>query len=225
MGYNDTSGDFVWSSASDKAKELSILTPRQYTAIVDSENFTRKDMVTCIIGALQASIKGEKTTLIKKLLHQSVFSEDQVKSTGLSDLMVAADLIKSSPQHYYLYQNFTVTPLSSNARVILKVNLPDSYYNRQKVISHNFSIQPKSYFYDDGSLYAIFDVADIKETTVIKIVTEMEIYKYDLETAMALHFPMQLSEEDRIKYTSATKWLECDDPTFKDVVFKGDGWK
>lgn len=219
LGYNDETGDFVWNSAAEKAKALFVITPWCYDVITASGDFIRKDLVSCIYYALQATMKNTEITLIRQLLNDSVITEKQIKKTGLTDLLVAANLVQNDSKHCYLSQEFTITSQGSNAYCALKVNLPDNYFNRQKVIAYTFSISPDDYYYDDGSLYAIYQLTNINKETVIKITTETEIYHYDLETAEELNFPIQLAEEDTEKYTSATDWIESDDPTFKNADF------
>jgi hypothetical protein len=218
LGYDDNSGDFTWSSAAVKSEELSVISQRCFSKVNENEEFTRKDLVSCVYCALQGKIKNSQDTLIKKLLSEGVINEQQIRNTGCSRLLAAANLSTITAQHCYLNQEFTIKPNYSKSALTIKVNLPDDYINRQKVISHTFSIEPSGYFYDDGGLYALFDFINIKETTVLKITTEIEIYEYGLSAAQNHHFPIQLSDSDREKYTSPDEWIESDDPAFKTTI-------
>lgn len=217
LGYDDDAGDFVWNSAAEKAVAFSVLTPRCYEEINSSENFTRKNLVSCVFSALQAPFKDGDVTLIEKLLNESAITEDQVRNTGISGLLVAASLLSRESKHVFLHQEFTLDPTGDDAYFFITVNLADSYLNRQKVIEYSFSIPPTKIYSEGGNMYAYFFLYDIKETTVLSITTEVEIYEYDLDTANQYNFPMQLTEEERNLYTSPTTLLESDDPAFTQV--------
>lgn len=217
LGYSEAADDFVWSSAAEKAVELSALTPWCYTEITEAGDFTRKELVSCIFCALQAPMKDSDLTLIRSLANDAVFTEDQIANTGISDLLIAADLRENDYQHYYLHQDFTITPTGPESSFELIINLPDNYYNRQRVIEHTFSIPPKEYYYADGSLFAVFNLDNIQEETELDVISELEISRYDLETAQEFRFPVQLSDEDREKYTSQSMWIDCAAPEFTDA--------
>ena len=219
LGYNDSAGDFLWSNASLKAVELSVLTPRRYAIITEEPSFTREDLVTCVFGVLSAVGKGARTTLIRRLLNDAVLSEQQIQSTGCIELLEAAGLLTPLSRHIVLNQKFEINPVSPDSQITLTVSLADNYQNRQRVISHRFSHTPESVYYVDGSLFAVFSLKNFTVHTTIEIETELEIYRYDYTTAQKVYFPMQLSEQDRKRYVSSTNWIESDDPAFRSVTF------
>lgn len=224
LGYDDGAGDFLWSSAAEKARELNVLTPRCCEEISSSEAFTRKNLVSCVFSALQATLKDSQTTLIEKLRSDSFLSRAQIKNTGIADLMAAAGLISRSSKRYILKQDFTLTPTSRNSSFLITVNLPDTYLNRQKVIGYDFSIAPSGIKSRDGNLYASFFLHNINKETKLSVYTELEVYEYDLKTAGEFSFPPELTDEERKEYTSPSPLLESGDPAFTGAVLgKNDG--
>jgi len=227
MGYREDAGDFTWNSAAEDAVTLFVITPRCYDEISLAGDFTRKELVSCIFYALQAPLKNGDN-LIKFLADNSVFSHEQITNTGISDLLIASDLVRDNFKNYRLHQKFTILPTNTSAAdpasatssLILTVNLPDNYFNRQRVIEHTFSIEPSYYLFDEGMLYAVFILTDIKQTIVLNIVTDLKIDSYDLNAAEKLHFPIRLSEDEREKYTAATSWIESDAPEFTNAQLK-----
>lgn len=220
LGYSEAANDFVWNEAAQKAVELSVLTPRAYAEINCEEDFTRGDLATCMFYALQATVKESDLTLIKTLANNSVFTEDQITNTGIADLLIAAGLKKDTYRRHYLHQEFTIEPTGPDAYYEMIINLPDNYYNRQRVIEHKFSIQPDEYYYTDGSFYAVYYLENIEEKTKLEIISEVEICLYDLQTAEELHYPIQLSDEDREKYTTPSSWIDSDAPEFTEAQIR-----
>jgi len=220
LGYSEAANDFVWNEAAQKSVELSVLTSRAYAEISYAEDFTRKDLATCMFYALQATVKDSDQTLIKSLKNNSVFTEDQITNTGISDLLIAAGLLKNTYQHYYLHQEFTIEPTGPDAYFEMIINLPDTYYNRQRVIEHTFSIQPDEYYYTDGIFYAVYYLENIAEKTKLEIISEVEICLYDLQIAEELHYPIQLSDEDRERYTAPSLWIDSDAPEFTEAQIR-----
>jgi len=214
LGYDDGAGDFEWSSAAEKAKELAILTPKCYEEIGASEAFTREALVSCVFSALLAPLKDSEITLVAKLLNDSVVTEEQVKGTGIADLMAAAGLVSRSSMRYVQRQDFILIPVRDKASFLITLNLPDSYLNRQKVIGYDFSIAPTSIRSENGNLYATFLIDNLTKRTTLTVSTELELYEYDYETAWKCSFPVELSEEERKEYTSPTELLESGDPVF-----------
>ncbi len=214
LGYDDGAGDFLWSSAALQAKELGVFTPRSFEEIAASETFTRQSLVSCVFSALQATLKGGGTTLMKKLLDDSVLTGEQIKNTGVADLAAAAGLVTRSPKRYIQRQDFILTPVREKASFLITLNLPDSYLNRQKVIGYDFSIAPTSIHSENGNLYATFLIDNLTMKTTLTVTTELELYEYDYEAAWKCSFPTELSEEERKEYTSPTGLLESGDPVF-----------
>jgi len=62
LAYDDSAGDFTWSTSLSKAKEIGILSSRQPTAM-----FTRREMVSLTYNALFARVKAQNTTLLEQL--------------------------------------------------------------------------------------------------------------------------------------------------------------
>jgi len=224
LGYSDSNGDFAWNEAAEKSKELGVLTPKCFDEIIESNDFTYMNLVICVYSSLTAYVKNEEFTLLEKMLRDSVIADDQIKNTGIYDLLTAAKLNKSNSAHYTLIQEFTIIPTDTHSQVVLKVNIPDTYINRQTVKSNDFSIKPDEILSEDGVLYAKFTLSDLKETLTIIISTEIEISSYDLENAMKLHFPIQLTKEEEQEYTRPTKWIESDNDSFLAVdIGESDG--
>jgi len=81
LAYDDSTGDFTWSSSLNKAKEIGILssaTPRA--------TFTRKEMVSLTYNALLSKIKAQNTTLLDQLQVKKAIPNTVDKAEKIIDL-------------------------------------------------------------------------------------------------------------------------------------------
>lgn len=74
LGYQESSGDFVWSQSLKTLRSLHIITAEDYSRI-SRGNFTRDHAVRLSSAALDASMKGQTKTLYEKLLDQGAIQQ------------------------------------------------------------------------------------------------------------------------------------------------------
>ena len=77
LGYSDGAGDFAWDNPFALAREVGVLTDE-----ADTERFLRADVVAVSYSALNAAMKGSKTTLAEMLIGKGVFTRDKLKLTA-----------------------------------------------------------------------------------------------------------------------------------------------
>ena len=77
LGYSDGEGDFAWDNPFALARESGILDDG-----VDLTRFLRADVVEVSYAALNAAMKGSKTTLADMLIGKGVFTRDKLKLTA-----------------------------------------------------------------------------------------------------------------------------------------------
>ncbi len=78
LAYDDSAGDFTWSSSLNKAKEIGIL-----SSSVPRTTFTRREMVSLTYNALLCKVKAQNTTLlnqlqIKKVVPNTIDKADEI---------------------------------------------------------------------------------------------------------------------------------------------------
>ena len=91
LGYSDANGDFAWDNPFALARENGIVTDE-----IDLTRFLRADAVAVSYSALNAVMKGSKTTLADVLIGKGVFTRDKLKLTaGVTpeDLVPAEDAV------------------------------------------------------------------------------------------------------------------------------------
>ena len=74
LGYSDGAGDFAWDNPFALAREVGVLTDE-----ADTAHFLRADVVAVSYSALNAAMKGSKTTLAETLIGKGVFTRDKLK--------------------------------------------------------------------------------------------------------------------------------------------------
>jgi hypothetical protein len=115
----------------------------------------------------------------------------------------------------YLHE-LTLKPQGAVQSFFLVVQLPMTIEGRQKLLDVRYSVRPQAELKKGDNLYAMF--AGTNFTTPIKLTIEadVEIYRYDLETARKRKGPAtDLTPEERKRYLASEKFLEKDDPSIQ----------
>ncbi len=86
MGYTESSGDFSWNQALEKAKNIGILNMQENV----KQKFTRADMVQMSVFTLKAAMKGSQQTLAQNLATQGVLQSTDLALLNLTYI----------PKHY-----------------------------------------------------------------------------------------------------------------------------
>lgn len=84
IGYDDSQGDFQWSTAVDKAHELDILPDDMAYVYGTGAPYTKKDLIATSFAYLEAKNKTAETTLIDRLIGAGTISENLADEYGLS---------------------------------------------------------------------------------------------------------------------------------------------
>lgn len=99
---------------------------------------------------------------------------------------------------------------------------PKTVKERQRVIQINFSPEPVAIYDEGATRYAVFSFGPSTGDQVIKISGEIELYRYDIETAIAVGATrkeaVSMSDSDRAQYLKAERFLEVHDPTVQKVA-------
>ncbi len=95
--------------------------------------------------------------------------------------------------------------------------VPDDYYPRQKVHETRYSIIPAEIFKSDNNSYARFVLADPEDSFVIDIISALELFRYDMDTASQIgNFPnnnLDISES----YIQQENYIEKDSPLIQET--------
>lgn len=82
LGYDDSNGDFSWTTALDDSTKLGLMTSAAASAL-SGVIFNRGDMVDISYSALTMPLKGEAYTLAQKLAEAGLFTIEQGKTNGV----------------------------------------------------------------------------------------------------------------------------------------------
>ncbi|MDY6973851.1 MAG: transglutaminase domain-containing protein [Thermodesulfobacteriota bacterium] len=111
---------------------------------------------------------------------------------------------------------FSITSSYNTSRIELIALIPQTVPGRQDVLSIVHSINPSKVFNSDGNKYAEYVFVDPERSIDINIKAEIEIFKYDLNTAMNNRYPAY--EQHLGKYLIREKYIEKDDPMIQKVA-------
>ncbi len=99
--------------------------------------------------------------------------------------------------------------------------IPKTIQDRQGVIDIRFSPEPIAIYDDDDTRYAVFSFRSPRGNLDVNITGEIELYRYDLETAISVRTrakaarPITLSDEERSRFLRGERFLEVDDPAVR----------
>jgi len=102
--------------------------------------------------------------------------------------------------------------------------VPKTVEHRQRVIEIRFTPEPIAIYDDGDNRYAIFSFANPTGDLEVKVFGEIELYRYDIETAIAARTArtgseqIQLSDEERAGALKAEPLLEVNDPAVKKIA-------
>lgn len=128
----------------------------------------------------------------------------------------------SSTVSFIVRRQFSVSGTITDLR--LTCCIPKTIEGRQRVIDIRFSPQPLA-IYDAGeNRYAVFYFANPAGDLEVKVSGEIELYRYDIETAISFRAAVtttnaiRLSDRERSDALKAEKLLEVDDPAVKKLA-------
>ncbi|MGE5614750.1 MAG: transglutaminase domain-containing protein [Bacillota bacterium] len=96
-GYEENR-DFTFDKVMDKAKEISLLSEAEISALDKQGVFLRKEMFAISYGALSIKLKGTSLTLLDKLVSDNFIFKPAAKALGLYTYDIAAEL--GNPEKY-----------------------------------------------------------------------------------------------------------------------------
>lgn len=82
LGYDDSTGDFEWSTAINDAFSLNVITDNVYSEL-KTDNFVRGDVAECSYLALKTYLKDTSTLLAEKLVNNGSMSHNTAIKIGL----------------------------------------------------------------------------------------------------------------------------------------------
>ncbi|MCL4417670.1 MAG: transglutaminase domain-containing protein [Actinobacteria bacterium] len=106
--------------------------------------------------------------------------------------------------------------LGDTSKIDFITIIPNNYEDRQEVLSVDYSTSPTRIFTDGLNKYAEFLISKPLSDFKLKITTELEIYKYDLERAMILNKD-QTAEDNFSKYLMEEKYIEVNNPIIQNL--------
>jgi len=95
--------------------------------------------------------------------------------------------------------------------------VPDNYYPRQKVHETLYSITPAEIFKSDDNNYARFVLDDPKDSFVIDIISVLELFRYDMDTASQISNFLNTGLDISESYTRQENYIEKDSPLIQEA--------
>lgn len=135
---------------------------------------------------------------------------------GANTKLPAAPQGDSQSVSFVIHYEFHVTGTIAHLRCISAI--PKTVPGRQTVHQIDFSPQPIAIYDDDDTRYAVFSFGRSSSDLEIKITGEIELYRYDLESAVATRTaagtapPVILSDEEKSLYLRPEQFLEVNHP-------------
>lgn len=116
--------------------------------------------------------------------------------------------------NFVIEYNFDI--LGDTSKIDFITIIPGDYTDRQKVFNIDYSMSPARIFFNGLNKYAEFIIPNPLSDFKLKITTQLEIYEYDLEKALALKKD-QIPDEDLSKYLTEEKYIEVNDPMIQNL--------
>ncbi|GEM_PF-1036390 len=121
-----------------------------------------------------------------------------------------------------MHHRFDLTGAAVRLRYI--PTIPKTIKGRQRVIDLRFSPEPIAIYDDHETRYAVFSFGNPRRGLDVHITGEIELYRYDIETAIAglagarLSGKTKLSGSERSMYLRAEPFLVVHDPLVRNVA-------
>ena len=162
MGYDDSKGDFSWSTAVNSAVENGLLSDEEAVRL-KSDQFLRDDMVNVSLNALSCEIKTGNMKLIEMLMDQGAVSAEAAEVAGLVETVVKVSVTKEE-----MLKSYVDFPVSSISTKIQNMNI-DGWNSIQyeldlkQILPYEVYSLVGYYFnmYYDGHCEAILDTNNV----------------------------------------------------------------
>jgi hypothetical protein len=138
-------------------------------------------------------------------------------SPGVTSLSLAGE-----KQDVTLAMTFHIRP-SGRARVTFTTLIPQSLAGRQVVKDIRYSHEPTRVFNVGENAYATFELPAVAQPTDLTVTAEMELARYDIQTATGDARPPLVEPVDARLYLSPERYIECDNAEIKAFAAKADG--
>ncbi|MGI6704405.1 MAG: Ig-like domain-containing protein [Clostridia bacterium] len=101
LGYDDSTGDFVWNESLSKAGEIGLLNQEEMNVLENKEKFLRDDMVNISLKTLNTKIKSSEQTLLEELIGQNVISLETAVASGIEEIGDKPIIVYSNNEKYF----------------------------------------------------------------------------------------------------------------------------
>ncbi len=135
-------------------------------------------------------------------------------STSNTDTIGTYETTAGKKINFIIEYNFDI--LGDTSKIDFISVIPDDYEYRQEVSAIDYSLSPSRIFNDGLNKYAEFIISNPLSDFKLKIITQLEIYEYDLERALILKKD-QIYEDDFSKYVAEEKYIEVNNPTIQSL--------
>lgn len=151
LGYDDSQGDFSWSTALEYSQEVKLI-DESFNSSLDNTTFLRDHVAKFSLNVLSTNLKNNTDTLSDKLISQSVFSVSTANDMGLKIKNQASDTTVSKSASMPEYTDIQGIP---NYIVLNGV----TYYRpmvSSELKEESFDVAYEQYLYD-------FELTSIKD--------------------------------------------------------------
>jgi len=157
---------------------------------------------------------------VSLLLLSSVAGQAVVKEEPSTSIPARPAGMSHTVSFVIRYQ-FGISGVLTNLRFTYCI--PKTIAGRQRVVAMRFSPEPLAVYDDDENRYAVFSFPNPSGDLEVKISGEIELYRYDIETAISARTaagrsPASLSDIERANTLKAEQLLEVNDPAIKKIA-------